>query len=704
MINMGSSLGKFFNPNSLVLLGASSKEGSIGYEILKSILKFGFTGKIFVINPNAKEILGLRCNSNFEEISAKIDLAIILLSKNIVIQGFQECVRKGIKNVIVVTAGFKEVGDEGAKLENELLKIAMENQVRLIGPNCMGLINTEPSVKLNATFAAELPKHSKTAFLSQSGALAAAVLNTISQTGFSFGQFISVGNKADINENDLLDYWADDPDVDVITMYLESFEDGRKFFNTARRISSTKSIIVLKGACSDAGSKAAISHTGALASADKIVNTALKQCGAIRVETIEEMFETASAFQKFSLPKGNRVAVLTNAGGPGILLVDELERNNLKLSSLSINTTKRLREILLPESSFGNPVDMLPGATAQIYKEAVEIILNDEIVDSLVIIFVEPVMIDSFDVLTALSELQLNSSKPVLISAFPLPKFWPRWNELGDKKTIIYKSLELPPKILRHLWERKQRIEELNTNRKLFSKLKTKERDDLQKIFDRNKDHLIQQKDLQAVCKKLKLPIVKSMLVENFKEAKQKIKSLKFPLVLKIESSDIIHKSDVGGVITNIKNLRELESAFKKIRQNLKKQKMAGKNASYLLQEFVDGGIEVIIGGFRDPSFGPVIMFGAGGKLVELIKDNNFALAPLAKHEAENLILKSKIYPVLEGFRGEKEIDIKPLIEILLLCSELMTSFDDIKEFDINPLIAKPGRGKSKIVDMRIRI
>lgn len=701
---MDSSFRKFFNPNSLVLLGASSKEGSIGYEILKSILKFEFTGKIFVLNPNAKEILGLKCNSNFEEISDKIDLAIILLPKKIVFQGFQECVRKGIKNVIVITAGFKEVGDEGARLENELLKIAMENQVRLIGPNCMGLINTEPSVKLNATFAAELPKHSKTAFLSQSGALAAAILNTIFQTGFSFGQFVSVGNKADVNENDLLDYWANDPNVDVITMYLESFEDGRKFFNTARRISSTKPIIVLKGACSDASSKAAISHTGALASADKIVNTALKQCGAIRVETIEEMFETASAFQKFSLPKGNRVAVLTNAGGPGILLVDELERNNLKLSSLGINTTKRLREILLPESSFGNPVDMLPGATAQLYKESAEIILNDENVDSLVIIFIEPVMIDSFDVLTALSELQLNSSKPVLISAFPLPKFWDKWSEQGGKEAVIYKSLELPPKILQYLWERKQRIEDLNTNRKSLSKLKTKERKDLQKIFDRNKDHLIQQKDLQAVCKKLKLPIVKSILVENFKEAKQKIKSLKFPIVLKVESPDIVHKSDIGGVVTNIKNLKELESAFKKIRQNLKKQKMAGKNASYLLQEFVDGGIEVIIGGFRDPSFGPMIMFGAGGKLVELIKDDNFALAPLAKNEAEKLIYNSKIYPLLKGFRGERRIDIKPIAEILLLCSDLMMNFDEIKEFDINPLIVKPRRGKSKIVDMRIRI
>ncbi|MBA4310920.1 MAG: acetyl-CoA synthetase [Chlorobiaceae bacterium] len=697
-----ATLRKFFQPKSLVLVGASSTEGSIGYEILKSILRFGYQGKIFVVNPNAKEILGVACNPNLESVETEIDLAIILLPKKFVLKGFQECVAKGIKNVIVITAGFKEVGNEGAELETELVKIALKNKVRIIGPNCMGLINTDNSIKLNATFAAELPKFSKTVFLSQSGALGAAVLNTISQTGFSFGQFVSVGNKADVNENDLLEFWGADKNIEVITMYLESFEDGRKFFDLAKRITPIKPVLVLKSARSEAGLKAAISHTGALASSDKIVDTALNQSGVIRVETIEEMFETASALQKFSLPNGNRVAVLTNAGGPGILLVDELERNNLKLSSLSSETEKRLREILLPEASFGNPIDMLPGATSQIYKTAAEILLDDENVDSLIIIFVEPVMVNSFDVLTELSSVQKKSKNPVLLAAFPLPQFWERWNESENKDTIIYKSLEIIPKILKHLWERKNQIEKYLVKSEQSERIKESERVSIQKIFNSKKNNILQQTEINSICNKLKLPIAKGIIVKNFGEAEKKIKSIQFPVVLKVESTEIVHKSDVGGVIVNIKNLKELKVAFTQLQQNLKQKKYSSKGVMYLVQEFVEGGIEVIIGGLRDSNFGPLVMFGSGGKLVELIKDNNFALAPINIAEAEKLIINSKIYPMLNGFRGDKKIAIKSLTEILLTCSELMTKFPEVEEFDINPLIVKAEKGKSKIVDMRI--
>jgi len=697
---MDSSLKKFFYPKSITLLGASSKEGSIGYEILKSIKSFQFTGKIFVINPNANKILGTQCYSSLDEVNESIDLAIILLPRKFVLQGLQDCARKEIKNVIIITAGFKEVGGEGAELEKELIRIAKENQIRLIGPNCMGVINTEALIRLNATFAAELPEYSRTAFLSQSGALAAAVLNTISQTGFSFGQFVSVGNKADVNENDLLEYWAINPNVDVIAMYLESFENGKKFFETAKSFSRKKPVIVLKAARSEAGSKAAISHTGALASSDKIVEVALSESGVIRAETIEEMFETASALKRFPMPKGNCVAVLTNAGGPGILLVDELEKNNLKLSSLGNETVKRLKEILLPEASFGNPIDMLPGATAEIYKTASEILLEDENVDSLFVIFVKPVMIDSFDVLSSIAVVQKKSVKPVLISAFPLPKFWDKWKEIGNEDAVIYKSLELPPKILRHLCGRKPRIEKLTKSVKYEQKLSLNEKSYLQKKLTAK--GIIPQKDVQAICKKLKLPIAQSLLVKNFQEAKKKISSLKFPVVLKVESLDVIHKSDIGGVIINIKNLKELRSAFNQIIQNLNKNKISEKNVHYIIQEFVEGGTEVIIGGFRDPSFGPVIMFGAGGKLVELIKDDNFTLAPVTKSKAIDLIRQSKIYPLLKGYRGETKVDINNIAETMVICSNLINDFPQIKEFDINPLIVKAGKGKSKIVDMRI--
>jgi acetyltransferase len=700
---MDSSLRKFFKPDSLVLLGASSKEGSIGYEVLKSILKFEFLGKIFVLNPNAKEILGIPCNSTLEEISDKIDLAIILLPKRLVLRGFQQCVRKGINNVIVVTAGFKEVGGDGAALERELVRIATDNQIRLVGPNCMGVINTADSIKLNATFAADLPKHSSTAFLSQSGALAAAILNTISQTGFSFGQFISVGNKADVNENDLLEYWAGDQDVDIIAMYLESFENGRKFFELAKQVTPNKPVIILKAARSDLGMKAALSHTGALAAQDALVNAMMNQCGIIRVENIEEMFATAEALQKFSLPKGNRIAVITNAGGPAILCVDECDKNQLKLSDLSNETIEKLKQILIPEANFNNPIDMLPGATAEVYKRVTEIVLADENVDTAIVIFVEPVMIDSFEVISALSSVQKKSTKPILISCFPLPIFWERWKREGDSDSVIYKSTEFSPKIIRNLYHRRIYLNSQKTLQYLEEqKLDAIKIESIKKIIQESNGRFLTQKGIRKICSIAKLPFVHSITIKNFTEAKKSLNKISLPLVLKIESDEITHKSDVGGVIIGIQSKKELAKAFKESELRLKKKKLFEKITGYTLQEFITDGTEVIIGGFRDESFGPVIMFGAGGKLVELIKDTNFALAPLNKEEAFSLIQRSKIYSMLIGYRGEKRIDVEFLAGIIQICSELIFIVDEIKEFDINPLILNPKRNKSKIVDMRI--
>ncbi|MCX8010909.1 MAG: CoA-binding protein, partial [Ignavibacteria bacterium] len=365
---MKSNLQSLFNPKSIVLIGASSKPGSIGYEILKSIINFSYQGKIFVINPNAEEILGIKCHSALSQISERIELAIILTPKKFVIQNLIECAQSQIKNVIVITAGFKEVGAEGKELENELIRIAKENDIRLVGPNCMGIINTEPTIKLNATFVAEMPKYSKVGFLSQSGSLAAAVLNTLSETGFSFNQFISVGNKADINENDVLEYWIEDENINVITMYLESFEEGREFFEIAKQVSHQKPNLVLKAARYEYGMKAASSHTGALASKDIIIDTMLKQAGIIRVDTIEEMFESADAFQKFSLPGGNKVAIITNAGGMAILCVDECEKLGFALSQLEQSTKEKIKPLLVPEASLNNPIDMLPSADGDVFK------------------------------------------------------------------------------------------------------------------------------------------------------------------------------------------------------------------------------------------------------------------------------------------------------------------------------------------------
>ncbi len=703
---MDSSLKKFFQPANLVLIGASSKPLSIGYEILKSVLNFGFKGKVFVVNPGINEILGVKCYESLDRIEEEIDLAVILVPKKFVLQSLSDCAKKKIKNVIVITAGFKETGEEGAKLEEELVKIAKQNKMRLVGPNCMGLINTEEDVRLNITFAAEVPKYSKIGFLSQSGALGAAILNTISLTGYTFNQFISVGNKTDVNENDVLDHWWKEDSVDVLTMYLESFENGRKFFDLAKEVTPSKPVIILKAARSDSGMRAALSHTGALATQDVLVNAMMNQCGIIRVENIDEMFATASALQKFSLPKGNRVAVITNAGGPAILCVDECDKNQLKLSDLSNETIEKLKQILIPEASFNNPIDMLPGAATEVYKQATEIVLEDKNVDAAIVIFVEPVMIDSFEVISALSSVQKKSTKPVLISCFPLPIFWEKWKKEGDPNAVIYSDevgIELPPKIIKNLCDRAIYLNSQKTfQEKEEPKLDTKKIESIKKIIQKSDGRFLSQKEIQKICSILKLPFVKSVTVSNFTEAKMSLNKIHFPLVLKIESDEITHKSDVGGVIVGIQSKNELAKAFKELELRLKKKKSFDKITGYTLQEFITNGIEVIIGGFRDESFGPVIMFGAGGKMVELIKDTNFALAPLNKEEAFSLIRRSKIYDLLIGYHGEKRIDVEFLADLIQICSELIFKVDEIKEFDVNPLILNPERGKSKIVDMRI--
>lgn len=701
MITSGT-LQNFFYPKSILLVGASSKPKSIGYEILRSLIDFGFRGKIFVVNPKSDEILGIKCNKSIEEIEEEIHLAIILVPKNLVFESLKSCAAKQIKNVVVITAGFREVGEEGAKLEKIITDFARENNIRMVGPNCMGLINTDENVRLNATFAAEVPQYSPISFLSQSGALAAAVLNTIKETGYTFGQFISIGNKADVNENDLLEFWWKDEKTKVITMYLESFENGRKFFDLARKVTKEKPVIVLKAARTKSGSSAASSHTGALATQDDIVDAALNQSGCIRVKTIEEMFETAKAFLRFQKIRGNRIAILTNAGGPAILCTDEAEKNNLNLSKLKQDTENKLREILHPEASVKNPVDMLPGADALTYRSAAKILTEDENVDALIVIFVEPVMIDAFEVIKQLAEEQKINPKPILIVTFPLPHFWIKWKDEGIDDTIILKSVELAPVIIKHLYDYHQGQKyfdefDVRISEKAISKIS--------KIINKTKNEIhensvLAPKDCKKILETIHLPVCKSYFFSKKSELNKVSSKIGFPCVLKISSKKFTHKSELDGVILNIKNKKELLKSFKLMKSNLKKKNLLQFIDEFEVQEFFNGEIEIIIGAFRDKSFGPVINFGFGGKLVEIIQDKNLALAPITKEEALKFILKSKLYPLLSGFRDIKKTDISKLAEIIKKISYLVYEFEGIKEIDLNPVMIKGST--IKVVDYRI--
>ena len=698
------TLSSFFYPESILLVGASSKPKSIGYEILKSIINFGFKGKVFVVNPKSDEILGIKCNKTIEEIEEKISLAIILVPKNLVFDALKSCASKQIKNVVIITAGFREVGGEGAELEKQITEFAKSNGIRLIGPNCMGLINTDENVRLNATFAAEVPRYSPVSFLSQSGALAAAVLNTISLTGYTFGQFASIGNKADVNENDLLEFWWKDEKTKVITMYLESFENGRKFFELANQITKEKPVIVLKAARTKSGSSAASSHTGALATQDDIVDCALIQSGCIRVKTIEEMFETANSILNLKKLNGKKVAVLTNAGGPAILCVDEIEKQGLEVSELNETTKNKLREILHPESSIKNPVDMLPGADATTYRTAAKILSEDENVDAIIAIFVEPVMIDAFDVIAQLAEEQKANSKPILIVTFPLPHFWEKWKQNGIKDSVILKSVELAPAIIKNLYnyhfhknKQKEFTDYLNDkSRKIISKVIQKEKENF------TESSFLTSKESYQILSLMKLPVTKSKFFKSKKELIDIASNFSYPSVLKISSRKLTHKSDVGGVILDIPDKKTLLKSFEDLRTKLRKRNLLSFIDEFEVQEFFEGDFEVIVGGYRDRTFGPIVLFGSGGKLVEIINDKNLRLSPISIDDALDLIESSKIYPLLKGYRDFKKTNINLLAELIVKVSQLMYEFDEITEIDLNPILIKAQ--KIKIVDYRIRI
>jgi acetyltransferase len=461
-----SSLNNFFYPSSICVAGVSTKEKNIGYELLNTIKSYGFNGSVFPVNPKAEEILGYKNYKRIEEISVKIDMAIIVVPKQFVETTIDELLAKNVKAVVLITAGFKETGKEGEELENRIVEKIKNYGARMVGPNCMGIINTLDKIKLNATFVAEKPDTGTTGFLSQSGALGAAVLNSLRESDIKFAHFISVGNKADINENDLLGFWQKDNNIRVMTFYLESFESGSEFIKYFMRGEITKPVIVLKAGRTQSGMKAASSHTGALSSKDKVVDALLDQFGIIRADDLNELFNTAKGFENFILPKRNRIAVVTNAGGPAILCVDALENENLILAKFSDTTKRKLREIVNPEGSIDNPVDLLPGGTAENFKNVIEIISADKNVDAVISIFVEPVMISPFEVIENINSIQ--SEKPILQVAMPLPEFWEKYRRESVKKLPVFRNPEDPPKILSNMLFFASSQKKLNKNRKEF--------------------------------------------------------------------------------------------------------------------------------------------------------------------------------------------------------------------------------------------
>jgi len=678
---------KFFYPRSICIIGASSKPKSLGYELTRSVIEYNYKGKLFLVNPKGEEIFGIKCFKSITDISEEIDLAILMVPKQFVELSLKELISKGIKAIILITAGFKETGESGAEAEKRIIEIVKKSDARLVGPNCMGIINSQNEIRMNATFVAEQPREGKLAFCSQSGAIGAAVLNSLRETDIRFGQFISVGNKADVNELDLLNYWNSNDDIKLICFYLESFVNGERFIKYFIDNHIYKPVIILKGGRTESGIKAASSHTGAIASSDKVVDSVLKQFGIIRVDDLNDMFNTAKGFEDFPIPLGNKVAVVTNAGGPAILTVDSLEKNNLVLAELSESTKQKLKQIVHPEGSVNNPVDLLPGGTAEQFKSVVEILLTDDNVNSVISIFVEPIMVKAFPVIEGINEIE--SEKPIFQIVMPLPEFWEEYRQNSKTRKPLFRFAEDVSVVIKNMLTSNNSISHSDRLKEKYNKTNN----DLSEF----KGKFLPQNLVSEIAVKYSIPLVEQRVFPVDEVDKT---TFKYPIALKAIGENIIHKSELNAVILNIKNYDELKVSIQNLENSLSSNGIALEKV--LIQSFLKTKFELLVGAFRDSSFGPMIMFGSGGKYVEYLDDTSMCSAYLNDADIENLINSTKIGKIIRGVRGEQSVDINHLKSIIKNLAQLALDYDEITEVDINPLIITYDNQISA-VDIRIK-
>lgn len=691
-------LDPIFSPSSIAVVGASRRRESLGFSLLHNLVVNEFNGAIFPVNPEAKAIHSLKCYPNVQAIPDPVDLAVILVPRQKVLGVVEECLAKGVKGLIVITAGFSETGEEGSERERKLRETVRAAGVRMIGPNCMGVINTAPDIRLDATFAPTPARPGAIGFVSQSGALGVAILNVAQDLGIGLTQFVSMGNKADVSGNDLLEHWEDDPETRVICMYLESFGNPRRFTEIAKRVTRKKPILVVKSGRTAEGARAASSHTGALAGADVTVSALLEQCGVLRANTIEELFDVCRALVRCPLPDGNRVGIVTNAGGPAIMATDACVNQGLRIAELSESTRQTLRSFLPAEASVNNPVDMIASADAPNYARALAAVLDDPGVDMAMVINVTPVLASPTDILEVVGEVARTRSKPVLAVMMATDEFYESVKHIRDLPPV-YRFPEPAARVLRLLssygaWVRRP-IEEAAP---------AFDTDDAEvaAILDRTAEGYLDPGDVFRVLNLYGIPLARWRTASTPEEALAAAREIGYPVVLKAVAPDLVHKSDVGAVKVDLRDDHALTEA---IRRTTESVTGAGHRVEgWLLQEMAKGGHEVIFGITTDPRFGPLLMFGLGGKYVEVFQDVRFGVLPLGRTDALDMVRGIRGFKLLEGVRGEPGADVDLLCELLLRLAQLAQRHPRIREVDVNPFLAGPDRASALAVDARIRV
>jgi acetyl coenzyme A synthetase (ADP forming)-like protein len=692
-------LDAFFKPESVAVIGASRDPEKLGYAVVSNLKEAGFRGRIYPINPKADEILDLEVYPSVLDVPDSIDLAVIVIPYRFVPDVLRQCGQKEVQAVVVITAGFREAGREGLEREMELVEIAGQYDLRLIGPNCLGVIDT--ATPLNASFAPGMPPAGPIAFMSQSGALGTAVLDIAMAGRIGFSKFISLGNKADVSEIDLLEALADDPESSVILIYVEGVPDGQRFIEVARQVTHKKPVVAIKSGVTASGSRAVSSHTGSLAGSEAAYKAAFRQAGVIRATSMEALFDYALAFAYQPLSQGDRIGIVTNAGGPGILATDALEHANLEIPRLSHETVEALEEYLPGAASAANPVDVLGDALADRYEHAVELVLHDPNVDGVMVILTPQAMTEIEKTAEVVGRLAQGADKPVVgcfmgearieagiemlrkhgVPNYPFPE---RAAAALAAMSAYRRELERP------VFEPEPCTTCIPAVRELLDKVRAEGR--------------VSIGDLEAwdVLEAYGFPIPESRLAETPDEAVVIAEEIGYPVVLKIASPDILHKTDVDGVKVNLRSATDVRDAFDLMVYRAGRYVPGAKVWGCQVQQMVQGGREILLGMSRDPQFGPLVAFGLGGIYVEALKDVAFRVAPFSPQEAGEMIREIRSFPLLEGVRGEPPADFGAMVDALLKVSRLVTDFPEIVELDINPLMVfDEGRG-AMAIDMRL--
>ena len=709
-VSTTASLRPFFHPESVAVVGASRDPASIGYRVLDALVMNHFQGAVHPVNPNATVVGSIRAYRSVLDLPEPVDLAVITVPRDAVLGVVDECAERGVKALVVITAGFAEVNGAGRELQQKLVDKVRGYGIRMVGPNCLGLLNTDPKVNLNATFTPLFPPPGKVALSSQSGALGLAILALARERQLGLSTFVSVGNKADVSSNDLLQYWEEDDLTDVILLYLESFGNPRRFARIARRVSRRKPIVAVKAGRTLAGRRAAGSHTAALAASDVAVEALFRQTGVIRAETLDEMFDLAATLGSQPLPRGRRVAIVTNAGGPGILCADTCEAGALLVPELPENTKALLRRFLPPTASVTNPVDMIASAGAEQYRRIIETLLPVSEIDALIVIHIPVSMTASPDIAQAIQEGVAagrragGTGKPVLACLMTG----------GERRTPLGLGQELIPsyafpesvgrvlgKVAAYAHWRSQPLGVIPD----FDDMDFKTAREICRAALRERGAgWLSTEETRMVLNALRLPLAQGGVAKSPKEALGLARDIGFPVAVKLASHRIVHKTEIGCVRLNLTSEAAVRKAFEEIRKRLAKEGNLEAMEGVLVQSMIPRGVEVMVGVTQDPLFGPLIAFGLGGIHVEILGDVRFRVTPLTDRDAGEMVQEIRGYRLLQGYRGQGPADVEAIQEVLLRISRLVEEAAEITELDLNPIFALPPGEGCRIVDARIRV